>query len=75
MLVGPEAEKQWWPDNSGDSSAYDLWRKQPIRRYTSIMGLVDKEAPADTAETFRSVHQHTATKAALIGGGLVPTPE
>lgn len=39
----------------------------------SIMGLLDEERPLITGRPFRSVH-HTATKAALIGGGAVPVP-
>lgn len=44
-----------------------------ITKVYSIMGLVDKEAPLIRQRPFRSVH-HTATKAALIGGGLIPAP-
>ncbi|MBU3877420.1 YifB family Mg chelatase-like AAA ATPase [Faecalicatena sp. AGMB00832] len=44
-----------------------------ITKIYSIMGLVDKDAPLIRQRPFRSVH-HTATKAALIGGGLIPMP-
>lgn len=44
-----------------------------ITKIYSIMGLVDKEKPLIEQRPFRSVH-HTATKAALIGGGLIPVP-
>ena len=39
----------------------------------SVLGLLDKERPLITGRPFRSVH-HTTTKAALIGGGAVPSP-
>lgn len=44
-----------------------------ITKIYSIMGLVDEDAPLIKQRPFRSVH-HTSTKAALIGGGMVPSP-
>lgn len=44
-----------------------------ITKIYSIMGMVDKKAPLIRHRPFCSVH-HTATKAALIGGGLIPSP-
>lgn len=44
-----------------------------ITKIYSIMGLVDRESPLISQRPFRSVH-HTATKSALIGGGLIPSP-
>ena len=44
-----------------------------ITKIYSIMGLVDKEQPLITGRPFRSIH-HTATKAALTGGGAIPSP-
>lgn len=44
-----------------------------ITKIYSIMGLVENEAPLIRQRPFRSVH-HTATRAALIGGGLMPVP-
>lgn len=44
-----------------------------ITKIYSIMGLIENEAPLIRQRPFRSVH-HTATRAALIGGGLMPTP-
>lgn len=44
-----------------------------ITKIYSVMGLVDKDRPLITGRPFRSVH-HTATKAALIGGGAYPVP-
>lgn len=44
-----------------------------ITKIYSVLGLVDKEKPLITGRPFRSVH-HTVTKAALIGGGNIPTP-
>lgn len=39
----------------------------------SVLGLVDEERPLMTWRPFREVH-HTVTKAALMGGGMVPVP-
>lgn len=44
-----------------------------ITKIYSVMGMVDKKQPLITGRPFRSVH-HTVTKAALIGGGVVPAP-
>lgn len=44
-----------------------------ITKIYSVMGMVDKKRPLITGRPFRSVH-HTVTKAALIGGGVVPAP-
>ncbi len=44
-----------------------------ITKIYSVMGLLDKDRPLITGRPFRNVH-HTATKAALIGGGQVPSP-
>lgn len=44
-----------------------------VTKIYSIAGLVDPKQPLIERRPFRSVH-HTATKAALTGGGLVPSP-
>lgn len=44
-----------------------------LTKIYSILGMVDEEQPLVTRRPFRSVH-HTATKTALVGGGLVPAP-
>lgn len=44
-----------------------------ITKIYSVLGMVDKEHPLITGRPFRSVH-HTVTKAALIGGGMIPVP-
>lgn len=44
-----------------------------ITKIYSILGMLDAESPLISRRPFRSVH-HTATKAALVGGGLVPVP-
>ncbi len=50
-----------------------LEESMEITKIYSILGMVDSEFPLIRERPFRSVH-HTATKAALIGGGLVPSP-
>ena len=44
-----------------------------ITKIYSVMGLLDAKEPLIVRRPFRSVH-HTATKAALIGGGMIPKP-
>ena len=44
-----------------------------ITKIYSVSGRVDPKHPLVTGRPFRSVH-HTVTKAALIGGGLIPVP-
>lgn len=44
-----------------------------ITKIYSILGMVDPENPLVRQRPFRSVH-HTATKAALVGGGAAPAP-
>lgn len=44
-----------------------------ITKIYSILGMVDEKKPLISRRPFRSVH-HTATKAALVGGGMVPAP-
>lgn len=44
-----------------------------ITKIYSILGMLDPEDPLIRERPFRSVH-HTATKAALIGGGALPVP-
>lgn len=44
-----------------------------ITKIYSVLGLVDERTPLITQRPFRTVH-HTATRAALIGGGLIPRP-
>lgn len=44
-----------------------------ITKIYSVMGLLDKDRPLITGRPFRNIH-HTATKAALVGGGAVPSP-
>lgn len=44
-----------------------------ITRIYSVLGMVDKENPLMKERPFRSVH-HTVTRAALTGGGLIPSP-
>ena len=44
-----------------------------ITKIYSVMGLLDEREPLIRERPLRSVH-HTATKAALTGGGMVPKP-
>ena len=44
-----------------------------ITKIYSVQGMLEKDTPLIRRRPFREVH-HTATKAALIGGGLIPAP-
>lgn len=50
-----------------------LEESMEITKIYSVLGMVDKDRPLITGRPFRSVH-HTVTKAALIGGGNIPSP-
>jgi magnesium chelatase family protein len=50
-----------------------LEESMEITKIYSIMGLLDEKEPLIQSRPFRSVH-HTATRAALAGGGMIPTP-
>lgn len=50
-----------------------LEESMEITKIYSVLGMVDKEHPLIKGRPFRSVH-HTVTKAALIGGGMIPVP-
>lgn len=44
-----------------------------ITKIYSVLGMLDEKSPLIRKRPFREVH-HTATKAALIGGGIIPKP-
>lgn len=44
-----------------------------ITKIYSILGMLDQNSPLIQRRPFRNVH-HTATKTALVGGGLTPMP-
>lgn len=51
----------------------DLKESMEITKVYSVLGLLKEESPLIQERPFREVH-HTATRAALIGGGAVPRP-
>lgn len=52
----------------------DLRESLEIKNIQCVLGLVDEKNPLIVDRPFREVH-HTATKAALIGGGTIRIPE
>lgn len=50
-----------------------LEESMEVTKIYSIAGRVDREAPLIRQRPFRSAH-HTSTRAALLGGGLIPAP-
>ena len=44
-----------------------------VTKIYSVMGMVNEKQPLIRKRPFRNVH-HTATRAALIGGGMIPRP-
>lgn len=50
-----------------------LEESMEVTKIYSILGMVDPADPLVRRRPFRSVH-HTATKAALVGGGVTPSP-
>ena len=51
----------------------DIRESMEITKIYSVLGLLDEKSPLIQRRPFREVH-HTATKAALIGGGMIPRP-
>lgn len=51
----------------------DLKESMEITKIYSVLGLLEEESPLIRTRPFREVH-HTATRAALIGGGVIPRP-
>ena len=51
----------------------DMEESLEITKIYSVLGMLDEKSPLIRKRPFREVH-HTATRAALIGGGLVPRP-
>lgn len=51
----------------------DIRESIEITKIYSVMGLLDEDKPLIQTRPFREVH-HTATRAALIGGGGIPRP-
>lgn len=50
-----------------------LEESMELTKVYSILGILDDKSPLIRRRPFRSVH-HTATKTALVGGGMVPVP-
>lgn len=75
LLVGPPGSGKSMAARciSGILPPMTMRERIEITKIYSIMGLVEKESPLISQRPFRSVH-HTSTKAALIGGGMIPTP-
>ena len=51
----------------------DMEESLEITKIYSVLGMLDEKSPLIRKRPFREVH-HTVTRAALIGGGLVPHP-
>lgn len=75
LLVGPPGSGKTMIAQRIPTILPTLTREESmeITKIYSVMGLVDKDRPLITTRPFRSVH-HTATRAALIGGGTYPVP-
>ncbi len=51
----------------------DMEESLEITKIYSVLGMLNETSPLIRKRPFREVH-HTATRAALIGGGLIPRP-
>lgn len=75
LLIGPPGSGKSMTAKciAGILPPLDLRESLEITKIYSVLGLVDEKTPLIVDRPFREVH-HTATKAALIGGGTIPHP-
>lgn len=75
LMIGPPGSGKSMIASRVSTILPPLTQKESIEltKIYSIQGLLQKEFPLITKRPFREVH-HTVTKAALIGGGLYPSP-
>lgn len=75
LLIGPPGSGKSMTAKciAGILPPIDLKESLEITKIYSVLGLVDERIPLITDRPFREVH-HTATKAALVGGGMIPHP-
>ena len=75
LLLGPPGSGKTMIASRIPSIAPPLTQEESLEltKIYSIMGLLSEEQPLITTRPFRSVH-HTATKSALVGGGVHVTP-
>lgn len=51
----------------------DMEESLEITKIYSVLGMLDENSPLIRKRPFREVH-HTATRAAMVGGGMIPRP-
>lgn len=75
LLIGPPGSGKTMAAEriAGILPPLTLEESMEITKIYSIMGLLDEKEPLIQSRPFRSVH-HTVTRAALAGGGMIPTP-
>lgn len=75
LLIGPPGSGKSMTAKciAGILPPLDLKESLEITKIYSVLGMVDEKTPLIVDRPFREVH-HTATKAALIGGGMIPHP-
>lgn len=75
LMIGPPGSGKTMAAQRMATILPPLTRKESmeITEIYSISGLLDSREPLVRTRPFRSVH-HTATRAALAGGGMIPVP-
>lgn len=75
LMIGPPGSGKSMTARcmSGILPPLDEKESLEITRIYSVLGMVDRDQPLIKTRPFREIH-HTATGAALLGGGAVPRP-
>ena len=75
LMIGPPGSRKYMKAKciAGILPPPDMEESLEITKIYSVLGMLDEKAPLIRKRPFREVH-HTATRAAMTGGGMIPRP-